>query len=632
MIKKEIWDFFRPIILKNKFTFILISLNWFIFWIVGVVTPLLLKFETDQLVNQKSYNLFSKEVSPFWIFCIILWLIFFIDILNNIIKSIVQIHIQAKKQYLMNIIWFHLYKRYEDMEIWKLMSSRFLTIKELIQTEIERFTDFLIETPKDIIDLTISIIWITAIYYILDFKLLVIVIISSLIWYLISLWSRNIWKKYEVNWLLSKEKVLFRYSHLVSRDTKNLTIAWGLSTTLKKYYNFLESEIKYTQEKWWWHLGYDIWNLMNENLFSIILKLVVWYWVFRETQSIWMVAFVVASMWKIRYVISEIINFKRRFKEFKFRQECILLYFKLTKKVWNKIFKENINSLEFKNITFSYPSSSKYEKEYIETLKKYIIGKKLTDDYIDREIKKNLEEFEQEKNKKHQEILKNLNFKFEKWNIYWIVWKNWAWKSTLMYLLSGFFRNYEWDILFNNTKTKNILTKDLFNKISFLTQTPFSMWWWTTIYDNLTLWVEKIDEEKMWYYLELFWLDKKIKSLKDWLKTEIWKDIDFSWGETQLIAFIRLLLQDKEIIIMDEWTNQLDADNEVLVMNELLKQKDKKIIIFITHRMSTISRADLIYCLEDWEIKNSWTHKELLTKADNVYASFYKTQILHDKV
>jgi ABC-type bacteriocin/lantibiotic exporter with double-glycine peptidase domain len=75
-------------------------------------------------------------------------------------------------------------------------------------------------------------------------------------------------------------------------------------------------------------------------------------------------------------------------------------------------------------------------------------------------------------------------------------------------------------------------------------------------------------------------------------------DIEFSGGEKQIIAFIRVLLQDRDIIIMDEGTNQLDAENEVLVMSELMQKKSNKIIIFITHRMSTISRADMIYCLE----------------------------------
>jgi ATP-binding cassette subfamily B protein len=50
---------------------------------------------------------------------------------------------------------------------------------------------------------------------------------------------------------------------------------------------------------------------------------------------------------------------------------------------------------------------------------------------------------------------------------------------------------------------------------------------------------------------------------------------------------------------MDEGTNQLDAENEVLIMNELLKHRKDKIVIFITHRMTTIRKVDLIYCLEN---------------------------------
>ena len=135
----------------------------------------------------------------------------------------------------------------------------------------------------------------------------------------------------------------------------------------------------------------------------------------------------------------------------------------------------------------------------------------------------------------------------------------------------------------------------------------------------------------MWYYLEKFWLKEKIIKLKDWIHTELWKHVDFSGWELQIINFIRLLLRNTDIIIMDEWTNQLDAENEILVMNELLKNKHDKIIIFVTHRMSTISKADEIYCLEDWIISDFWNHKELLQR-ENAYSRFYKAQVLHDNI
>ena len=95
------------------------------------------------------------------------------------------------------------------------------------------------------------------------------------------------------------------------------------------------------------------------------------------------------------------------------------------------------------------------------------------------------------------------------------------------------------------------------------------------------------------------------------------------------MAFIRLLLQDRPIVIMDEGTNQLDAENEILVMNKLLEKKSEKIIIFITHRMSTISRADDIYCLEHHSITHHGAHSELLAEGKNAYARFYTAQVLH---
>jgi ATP-binding cassette subfamily B protein len=79
---------------------------------------------------------------------------------------------------------------------------------------------------------------------------------------------------------------------------------------------------------------------------------------------------------------------------------------------------------------------------------------------------------------------------------------------------------------------------------------------------------------------------------------------------------------------MDEWTNQLDAENEILVMEELLKNKADKIIIFITHRMTSIRKADKIFCLENWNITDQWTHQELL-KWDNIYKSFWEKQVIH---
>lgn len=202
-------------------------------------------------------------------------------------------------------------------------------------------------------------------------------------------------------------------------------------------------------------------------------------------------------------------------------------------------------------------------------------------------------------------IIHDTSIAFERGKIYGIVGRNGAGKTTLMQLLAGFYRGYQGEILFNNSDTREWTPELLATQISFLTQEPFFMDWGANLRDNLLLGVEDTDETELWKYLEAFHLAKKIRALDEGLDAEIGENMNFSGGEKQILAFIRLLLQDRPIVILDEGTNQLDAENEVLVMDELLRQKEDKIIIFITHRMSTISRADTIYCIEDGTVSAS---------------------------
>ena len=131
--------------------------------------------------------------------------------------------------------------------------------------------------------------------------------------------------------------------------------------------------------------------------------------------------------------------------------------------------------------------------------------------------------------------------------------------------------------------------------------------------------------------MEKFWLAEKVRKGPNWLDSEIDDKINFSGGEKQILTFIRLLLQDRPIVILDEGTNQLDAENELLVMSELLSKKNDKIIIFITHRMSTISQADYIYCIDKHTMSHSWNHRTLLEEGKNAYARFYRAQVLGER-
>jgi ABC-type multidrug transport system fused ATPase/permease subunit len=237
-------------------------------------------------------------------------------------------------------------------------------------------------------------------------------------------------------------------------------------------------------------------------------------------------------------------------------------------------------------------------------------------------IKEAREELKQE----NPIILENINLVFEKWKTYWLVWKNWAGKTTLISLIMNYFDEYSWKINIDEINIKDI-ERDFFTKsISVINQVPYIINWFS-VRENLLLWVnKKYSDDSILELLENFWIKKKVLKNRKWLDAEIWYWNDFSGWEKQLLVIIRIILQDRQILIMDEWTNQLDAENEILVMDELLKNRKDKIVIFITHRMTTIRKVDLIYCIEDWKITTNWTHKSLIW-GKNIYANFWRKQV-----
>jgi ABC-type bacteriocin/lantibiotic exporter with double-glycine peptidase domain len=633
MISPQIRTFFLPIFHRHKSIFLLLLLDGFIAGISSVITPILLKLETDQLVWQKWGIFFFWELSGFQVFIAILLLILLTDIITRLIQRVSWVFLDAQKEYLTNHIQLELFQKMNMMEVWRSLSNRFRHIARVLDSEFGSFSDTLVRLPGGILQKIIQITGITAIFAYFDIRFLFIVIASAICSYLIDRYAEILRQKYEVHWKFSLGQKVYFYNDLFLRSFGQLATNGAVKTTLENYRNLLDEQIRQGLKKNWAELTWTFSGLLTGSLSSMLIKIIVWYSVFQWTQSIGIVALVVSSMGTVEEIINSIIKIRKGYLRFRFQESSILLFLEMCEPIGDiDEFNQDIQQIQGRNIGFAYPNLSIYEQKYMDIVGAFMKRWKTGSKWIDEAFEDLVKWIEADMKHTNPIILRETSFLFERGMIYWIVGKNGAGKTTIMQLLAWFYRSYSGEILYNDTSIKNWTPELLARQISFLTQEPFFMTWGSTIRDNLILWVANPSEPLIWEYLERFWLADKIRKSPDGLESESGEKIDFSGWEKQILTFIRLLLQDRPIIIMDEGTNQLDAENEIIVMNELLKQKKDKIIIFITHRMSTISKVDWIYCLEGATISVSWKHRDLMATGDNPYARFYQAQVMHENV
>ncbi len=98
-----------------------------------------------------------------------------------------------------------------------------------------------------------------------------------------------------------------------------------------------------------------------------------------------------------------------------------------------------------------------------------------------------------------------------------------------------------------------------------------------------------------------------------------------SMGQRQLLSFVRVLLQNPKIIILDEATSSIDSESEELIQNAIEKLMKNRTSIVIAHRLSTIQKANKIILLEKGDIKEVGTHQELLA-LNGLYTNLYEIQ------
>ncbi|CAH8212720.1 ABC-type multidrug transport system, ATPase and permease component [Vibrio aestuarianus] len=193
-------------------------------------------------------------------------------------------------------------------------------------------------------------------------------------------------------------------------------------------------------------------------------------------------------------------------------------------------------------------------------------------------------------------------------------------KSTLIQLLIGMYQPKSGEIRFNGATTEEISFDIIRDNIAVVLQQPILFN--DTLRHNLTL-GEYYDETQLWQALQIAQMQDVIANLSDGLDTLIGRNgIRLSGGQRQRLAIARMVLSDPMFVILDEATSALDTATEAALHDALNDFLSGRTTLIVAHRLSAVKQADIIYVLEDGQVSQTGTHRELVTQ-DGLYQTLY---------
>jgi len=204
-------------------------------------------------------------------------------------------------------------------------------------------------------------------------------------------------------------------------------------------------------------------------------------------------------------------------------------------------------------------------------------------------------------------------------------------KTTITNLITKFYEIDLGSILIDGKNINEFKLENLREKIGVILQDVFLFA--DTIYNNITLFNNKIsikDVEKSAKDLDIHDFIMSLPGGYDFNVSE--RGSTLSAGQKQLIAFLRVLVNNPDILILDEATSSIDSYSEDLIKNATKKITKGKTSIIIAHRLSTVESADKIIYMENGKILEYGNHKELLNIPNGKFKKLYEEQFIESEL
>ncbi|WP_210514640.1 ABC transporter ATP-binding protein [Hymenobacter terricola] len=222
-------------------------------------------------------------------------------------------------------------------------------------------------------------------------------------------------------------------------------------------------------------------------------------------------------------------------------------------------------------------------------------------------------------------VLKDISFHVRPGQTIAFVGATGAGKTSIINLLSRFYDIQEGSICIDGRDLREYDLSLLRRQIGIVLQDVFLFA--GSIRDNITLGNKTITDAQIWEAADLVGARRFIERLPNGLGYPVMeRGATLSVGQRQLISFVRAMVYQPHIIVLDEATSSVDSETEELIQEAIEKLMQGRTSLVIAHRLSTIQKADKIIVLDKGEIKETGTHEELLRIENGYYAQLYRMQ------
>jgi ATP-binding cassette subfamily B multidrug efflux pump len=224
-------------------------------------------------------------------------------------------------------------------------------------------------------------------------------------------------------------------------------------------------------------------------------------------------------------------------------------------------------------------------------------------------------------------VLRDISFRIEKGETIALVGSTGSGKTTIINLLNRFYDIQKGSIEIDGRDIRDFEIKALRRRIAIVLQDVFLFT--GSVMDNITLRDETISRETVIESAKMIGAHEFIEKLPGGYDYDVQeRGATLSMGQRQLISFVRALVFNPDILILDEATSSVDPETESVIQYAIEQLITRRTSVIIAHRLSTIRHANRVLVMQKGQLVEYGTHEELLQIEEGHYRKLYEMQFL----